>query len=43
VPAGQDSQAVKAALFDLPATQLAQLSMVPVVEGLTLPVSQKAH
>jgi hypothetical protein len=34
---------VKAALFDLPATQSAQSVITPFVEGLTLPTSQNVH
>ena len=42
VPAGQETQAVNAPLFDLPAAQATQ-PVAPIVEGLTLPVSQSVH
>jgi hypothetical protein len=41
-PAGQETQAVNAPLFDLPAAQATQ-PVAPIVEGLTLPVSQSVH
>ena len=44
VPAGQDSQAVEAALLDSPAAQSVQSeATAPVVAELILPPSQNEH